>query len=357
MEVGKSAKFVRCRPADAHESMVSALTFGEAQGASGSTLVSASTRGRIKLWEARRMKCLWTDSVQDAAPTTAPQGASINTTLGVKCLSYCANSGAVAAVASNGDIFVWTGFDTQQVIESAQSSDAAVVESISPQCHGRFASPQRSNDGVECEPLSIAVQPSPPGSLDVRIAVFYTHSSHFWKLVASPSSGKANALEFSTTKFVAGPVGQLTSSFINFARNESRHETTIQAPPPFRRSMPAQTMGGLLPPQSRRRPLGSRQRSFVMAGDSMGQLFLWDWEDDTEELLDSTLAPGRKNRAERQICTQMLAHEDGALSSIGMDGPILATGRYKLTFCGVCVTSELFIVHLVTEGPSNCGTH
>lgn len=350
MEVGKIAKFVRCRPADAHESMVSVLAFGEAKGTSGSTLVSASTGGSIKLWEARRMKCLWTDNVRNAAPTTV----SINTNLGVKCLSYCANSGAVVAAASNGDIFVWTGIDTEQVIASSQFSDTAMLESISPQYYGRFASPQGSNGGVECEPLSIAIQSSPPGSLNVHIAVFYTHSSHFWKLVASPSSGKANALEFSTTRFAAGPVGKLTSSFINFSRKESRHDAAPQSPRSAQRSTFPRAIGG---PQSRRTPLGSRQRSFVVAGDSMGQLFLWDWEDDTEGILNFAPARGRKDRVERQFYTQILAHEDGALSSIDMDGPILATGRYEPTCWVMCVVRNSLIVYLVTEEPSNCGMH
>jgi len=323
IELGKIAKFVRCRPAEAHESMVSALTFGETHGASGSTFVSASIGGTIKLWESRRMKCLWTESIQDASPATATPAAGINTVLGVKRLSYCAISGIVVALGSNGDIFVWAGFDTQQVIESSQSSDAGAFQPISPQYYGRLASPE---DGNGREPLSIVIQPLRTGSRDVHIAVFYTHTSHFWKVVASPSPSNPSALEFFRTKFVAGPVGELTSNLLSFSQDPP-HETTLQAPPSPQLGVLSQNMSGFLPPQPRRTPPGSRHRSFVLAGDSLGQLVLWDWENDTEKLADPTIATGRKGKAERQFCRQLLAHEDGALSAIAMDGPILATGR------------------------------
>lgn len=324
MELGKTTRFTRCRPADAHESMISTLTFGEVQGALGSTLVSASTRGSIKLWETRRMKCLWTENIQDAYHSTTTQSGSMNAILGVKCLSYCENSSVIAAVASNGDIFVWAGFDTQQATEASQTSDAAVFEPILPRYCGRFASPQSSKD---CEPLSVTVQQSRAGSLDVHIAVFYTHSSYFWKLVASPSLSRPNTLEISATKFTAGLVGELTSSFINFANDPRPESTTQAAPPPLRPILP-HNMGGLVPPQPRRSPLGSRHRSYVVAGDAVGQLALWDWD------ADSACATRRQDGVEQQACRQMLAHEDGALSAIGMNGPVLATGRYVLVCLG-----------------------
>jgi hypothetical protein len=61
-------------------------------------------------------------------------------------------------------------------------------------------------------------------------------------------------------------------------------------------------------------------RGFVIAGDSQGGLTIWDWDAEPTE----AKAGGRLTV---HGCRTWAAHDDGGVTAIAIDGPILTTGR------------------------------
>lgn len=107
------AKFSRSPISEQHDGTVTDGVWGEG----GGVFLTAGTDGKVKLWDAAKMRCLWTSptSQDPRSPTSFPSR-----------LAFDSKSGVVVAAFSGGDIFIWwglspfyTGSDVPEVNEVA----------------------------------------------------------------------------------------------------------------------------------------------------------------------------------------------------------------------------------------------
>ena len=91
-----AARFSRSPISEQHNGTVVDAVWGEG----GDTFLTAGTDGRVKLWDAAKMRCLWTSPVREDVPfpTSYPSH-----------LDFDSQKGIVIAAFSGGDIFIWCG--------------------------------------------------------------------------------------------------------------------------------------------------------------------------------------------------------------------------------------------------------
>ena len=90
------AKFSRSLVSEQHGGTVTDAVWGEG----GNIVLTASVDGKVKLWDAARMRCLWTSPV----PQDPPFSTSFPSRLG-----FDSRKGIAAVVFSGGDTFIWWG--------------------------------------------------------------------------------------------------------------------------------------------------------------------------------------------------------------------------------------------------------
>lgn len=343
MDLGKNAKFSRCRPVDSHVGVVSCLAFGDAYGSNAGTFVSACQKGTVKLWDAYKMRCLWTGQMFESTPRV--DGVSIP--VAAKRIAFDATSGTIVVAGVNGEIFAWGGFGTAGYVELDPRA-ADVPHSLSPRFFCRVPALESAPE-VEAASLVIRPQSVSLGRTEVELAVAYDGKPHFWKVVIVPNFGSAADAASSTlshrvrtVKYESRASSPLTAFHCRFVPRETPQ---IPSTP-----IPALTSTSrlLLPSLPEQRTLGSNPRSYVLAGDGLGNLCVWDWDDEPKRDLALALDGKEKQAVSVRNHRMFVAHEDGAISAIALDGPVFATGRYGdfvCKFCsGLALTFQLLLV-------------
>ncbi|KAH9921650.1 uncharacterized protein B0H18DRAFT_1020662 [Fomitopsis serialis] len=95
-----AAKHARCTVEECHEAAVCALAWGTEVGQEGpSAFVTGDTHGQVKLWDAKKMKCLWTSTKKEGLDRDVCAKIAVDVARGV----------VVAAMESNKTV-VWSGF-------------------------------------------------------------------------------------------------------------------------------------------------------------------------------------------------------------------------------------------------------
>ena len=91
-----AAKFSRSLISEQHNSAVVEAVWGEG----GDVFFTASMDGRVKLWDAAKVRCLWTSPMRQDVPfpTSFPSH-----------LGFDSRKGVVVAAFSGGDISIWSG--------------------------------------------------------------------------------------------------------------------------------------------------------------------------------------------------------------------------------------------------------
>jgi len=109
-----AAKHVRCNVNECHEGAVRDVAWAASHGADGPpAFVTGAADGRIKLWDARRVKCLW----------SSERGLGLVADPYIKVAIDFAN-GTLAGATESGDIVVWSGLSP---ICSEEASNLHVV--------------------------------------------------------------------------------------------------------------------------------------------------------------------------------------------------------------------------------------
>jgi len=95
-----AAKHARCTVDECHEAAVCALAWGTEVGQEGpNAFVTGDAHGQVKLWDAKKMKCIWTSTKKEGLDRDCCAKIAVDAARGV----------VVAAMESNKTI-VWSGF-------------------------------------------------------------------------------------------------------------------------------------------------------------------------------------------------------------------------------------------------------
>ncbi|KAG8746986.1 hypothetical protein FRC10_002785 [Ceratobasidium sp. 414] len=278
MEVGCSARMIKCTLNDAHKTRVDDIFADE--GINGPEyFATGATDGSVKLWtfptsQRGQVCCVWNGSYGDAGHVT-PDVASLAMIPCAKVAISVSNE-IVLAGYGDGTILVWFG-----VAPASSLADPSNVKCV------HVPSP--------------SALPSVPSTLRLHaqsrttasILVHYSADSHFYRLQVDKDIGLVKRTRFGGGPL--GPLGIITTKFAKQAKEDTRTvpsstgpstSTTpaVSFPTTSNHDNPPPTLAPLhvtLPVPDR----GSapRTRSFVVAGDSLGRVCVWDW-DGKEEL-------------------------------------------------------------------------
>ncbi|KZT25076.1 hypothetical protein NEOLEDRAFT_1066254 [Neolentinus lepideus HHB14362 ss-1] len=92
-----AAKYARCKVGELHDGVVDNVIW-DSSVSSRPFIVTGSSDGCVKLWDAKEFRCLWTSEKQDLSVPDPCVKIASNVALGV-----------VVSLARSGDVFVWTG--------------------------------------------------------------------------------------------------------------------------------------------------------------------------------------------------------------------------------------------------------
>lgn len=91
-----AAKFSRSLISEQHNGTVVDAVWGEG----GDVFLTAGIDGRVKLWDAAKLRCLWTSPVREDVPFPSSYPSH---------LDFDSQKGIVVAAFSGGDVFIWYG--------------------------------------------------------------------------------------------------------------------------------------------------------------------------------------------------------------------------------------------------------
>ncbi|KAL1757955.1 hypothetical protein FB107DRAFT_208122 [Schizophyllum commune] len=262
MEGKVAADFSLCRVDDFHEGAVVDVVWEQ------DMVVSAAADGRIKIWQKRHMiQCLWTSPKDERAVVP------------VKCAKVVSAlaRGFIACVMENGDILLWRGF----VLGDAQDTgtprvDADNVAVVRVPCPLPKPSSENLVDALP-EVLAFHVDKTAP---EPTVLVAYLQQAFFYRIdVAGPAD-----IRIST---YGDPAFRLTSVAPFFTSEPTEH-------------------------------------SFVLAGDHLGTIAIYDWAgkqvvtSTTDNSPPSLTSPLRKFDA-----------HDAAVTALASNGVVIATGSAR----------------------------
>ncbi|QRV93884.1 F-box and WD repeat protein [Ceratobasidium sp. AG-Ba] len=300
MEVGCSARMIKCTLPDAHGARVDSIQVD--QGANGPEyFATGATDGSVKLWalptnQRGQVNCVWTGGYTDPGHLDS----DVASFVAVPCLKMATSvsNEIVSAGFADGTVLVWFG-----VIPGLALADPTSVKCI------RIPPP--------------SLQASSPATLHlhthsrniVSILVHHFGDDHFYRLRVDKDTGLVKR-----TRFGAGPLADLTAIVTEFTKQEKEDARSalgstvpsgvatpaFSVPPTPRSDRPSPANGPLhltLPtPEAGSAP---KIRSFVIAGDALGRVCLWDW-DGVEEVIPKEIAGTRESDEAKKGKSEML---------------------------------------------------
>ena len=288
-----AARFMRCGADDEHTGDVRCVLFA---GRDDELIVSGCSHGQVKLWNARRMRCLWTGFTGKGDPFFPDSCVKVG---------YCVTANILVAAFQGGDIMVWWGFDLQD-----DGTGSLMV--IGPIQVLRVALPNQSTSIGLVESLYV----DPDSSLSkVKLLVHHAGERHFLRLFVDLYSGLVTL-----TRLCDGPIGPLTIVKPCFV---SRHYVSASTPTPMnsRTSLSINHLTDIIV---------SHGSASVLAGDTLGRVCLWNWG--TEGLLINLNDPEDHSTAGGVMTVKSSrrweAHDDGAVCAIEVSSLVIITGRF-----------------------------
>ncbi|GJE93007.1 F-box protein [Phanerochaete sordida] len=113
------ARWLRCAINDAHEGAVEDAAWGVEPGNAPRFFVTGGADGRAKIWDAKRVSCVWTSQLKPGQLLRDP----------IVKIAVDIAAGVVAAALKSGESVVWTGFSTF-FDESTKSIDDSSIKEI-----------------------------------------------------------------------------------------------------------------------------------------------------------------------------------------------------------------------------------
>ena len=372
----RSAKFSRCRIQDAHQGSVTSIAFGEEtigekMGYDALTFVSGCTKGLVKLWESKRMTCLWGDSVSFASKVSSVPSLDLHG-LAILRVAYDAAGGRIVAALRCGDVIVWFGPDLRVDAGASRLTTVSPFTVSMPfvslddprlqfsflQCH-RIPRPTTGDSNASTPttdppiPSSLFIQTSETRShlfggsvesVELQIGICYAGDTGFYRLTVdlrsigapqgpeSSPSNDANIIRFSGAS--VGGITALAPNLVPLPRTLGRTSvnpdavsilSTLTSPKAV--DFPSISAGSEIPlslPLSNSVTFDGTKKpcSFVIGGDALGFINIWEW--DAEERVGTNRDPIPVIKARYR----WEAHDEGSVTAVGVNEIALVTGRY-----------------------------
>ncbi len=253
----------RCLIDDEHDGPVLGATWDNQELA-----VTSGVDGRIKLWNTRTMRCLWTSERQQRDLVTD----SI-----IKVASAVVTKGIIIGCMRSGDIFVARGFEFSDSDMGAQVAESS-IQSFAIPC------PVNSSPPTPQTVTSLYIDESSSRSCPTLL-VAYENDAHLYKV--SLVMWTASEPQFQVDTFGDNSFGQISCVSPFFAA-------------------------------------GKNQYSFVLVGDRMGCVNVYDWRMEA--------AAGSAEKGPIHPVRRFEAHDDSSpVTAIHWDGTTLITGSAKGT--------------------------
>lgn len=298
------AKFVRCGVDDQHTGTVRDTVWG----AGGNVFVSAGIDGRVKLWDGKTVRCLWT-STEDT-PLVDP----------CTKLAFDVEHGTVAVALQSGRIVLYVGLAAFYTI-------TAIPQHPSPEkinIHREYTESKGDPDEEQSQELATL---SIHHSSDTHVSILAHHvdNPHFYRYyVDLPSRSVVDAIRFgdeyngairSIKSFIAHNAGEASFvvtgdqlGFLSVYNWDEKLPTDAAPIPPFRR-IEAYEDGS---------HISSIEWNHVIlvTGSSHGTVRAWDSL--TFEPLRSFASPGSKTRGDEwEGVTQMVLEKEIMVVAVG----------------------------------------
>ncbi|KII90181.1 hypothetical protein PLICRDRAFT_159580 [Plicaturopsis crispa FD-325 SS-3] len=189
-----AAKLVRCKVEDQHEGSVQNAVWD----AGLSIFVTGAVDGRVKIWDAKRVSCIWT--LDPNASLLAPNPCQ-------KVVSDLAR-GLVVAALSTGEIIVWSGLAS---LLSEDTTRPSVIETrIPPPRHDAGSSASRDIFGLYIDARV---------SSHVSILAIHSNDPHFYRFRIDISSMHIETTTYGNASF--GPISAIKPVFASQERHHS----------------------------------------------------------------------------------------------------------------------------------------
>ncbi|CCL99835.1 uncharacterized protein FIBRA_01859 [Fibroporia radiculosa] len=183
-----AAKHVRCKPRECHDGVVLDVAWGM-DGVSGSEglapFVTGAADGRIKLWNAKRLACLWTSERKSGLVADA----CVKVRMNVSC-------GIVAGAMESGDVVLWSGLAS--LLSEEGSGLQTTPHEIRLPAVRKLNTPANSDDLHEISALHLTIGPD---DTKVSILVSYRQDPHFYRLNINLATDEVERLSFGDGSF------------------------------------------------------------------------------------------------------------------------------------------------------------
>jgi WD40 repeat protein len=267
MDLGRAtAKLTRCKIDDEHAKAVQDATW-----CTNNAFVTGALDGRVKLWDAKHVKCVWTSDIKESSLIIDPC---------VKVASTITR-GIVVGVMKSGVIVVWTGLEVLLSEDPPLSVLPVIPEIRISSPIDTVPAPGSPENNSAHDIIAIYLDHSAPCKLMILAA--YSNDSLFYRL----------GVDLQSKSVASTPFGEESSGSI----------TAIKA------SFSGQ----------------AGESSFVIAGDQLGCISIYDWgASPPSESLNGrppSIRPLRKFEA----------HEDGAVTAIAWNSVTLISGSSRGT--------------------------
>lgn len=267
MDLGRAAaKLTRCKVDDEHGKAVQ-----DAVWCQNNAFVTGALDGRVKLWNATHVKCVWTSDIKHGSLVADP------------CLKVAStiSQGIVVGAMKSGDIVIWTGLDVLHFEDVDQPLQPVISEIRIPTPMIAIAEISPHEKNVSHDIMAMHLDHSVPSTLLMLMA--YSNNPYFYRLRIDLQSRSVESALFGEGSF--GPITAIKPSFAD----------------------------------------QDGESSFVIVGDQLGCVSVYDWSASPSfgsfNDKPSSVHPLRKFEA----------HEDGAVTAITLNSIALVTGSSRGT--------------------------
>lgn len=222
-------------------------------------MVTAGADGLVKVWDAKKVRCLWTS---EKNPKTLAPDACVKVSAAI-CHGY------VVGVMRSGDVVVWSGLNLQSL--DADAIPISAHEARIPHMALAVTKNDKEYGAYDTVTLHVDIHAPSPTAL-----VAYPDDPHFHQLRIEEETGNIKVTSFGDSSF--GPIATLS-------------------------------------------PFFSASSSFVLVGDHMGSVSVYDWHA-LHNSFGTTIHPTK----------QIEVHEDGSsVTALAWNGVTLITGSARGT--------------------------
>ena len=190
------AKLVRCRVEDQHDGPVVDAVWGKQDGRKHlPTVVTGGADGKVKLWHAKRLTCLWTSDTVSGVLVSDP------------CVKVAFEKDIVVGAMQSGDIILWSGFAS--LLSNEESIPAVDEIPVSCPLHG---------DSTHA-PTTLHIDYT---STVVAVLVSYEDHPHFYRMQFDMTTREVEVSPFGDATF-----GSITAILPCFSRSSKEPSLVI----------------------------------------------------------------------------------------------------------------------------------